>query len=392
MKLINQNIGVIGAGAMGSGIAQIAAQAGCQVQLIDTNEEALDRSAEKLTAVMKRLVVKNRVTADESANIIQRIQRSTEFGDLADCGLVIEAVVEDAAVKAKVFRLVEAVVSQEAVLASNTSSFSITAIASKLKHPERLLGLHFFNPAPVMALVEVIPALQTDSQITDACVRLMKDWGKQPVVAKDTPGFIVNRLARPFYGEAFRILEEGVHNAETIDAAMRDVGFRMGPFELMDLIGNDVNYAVTESVFASFYFEPRYRPSITQRRYVEAGWLGRKTGKGYYTYDENGQRLTSDNPILPAAEAKVISNRIVAMLINEAAEALRLGIATSSNLDQAMTHGVNYPKGLLAWANEWGLQEVLHELQSLHGQFNEERYRPSPMLQQLCRDQKRFSV
>ena len=314
------NIGVIGAGTMGSGIAQIAAQAGHSVRIFDMQQEALDRSKAALDKVMARLVEKGKLTLDESEAITGRISYATDLSAFADRDLVIEAIVEDLGVKQKLFTSLEGIVGTDSVLASNTSSLSITAIAGALAHPERMIGLHFFNPAPLLPLVEVIPGMATEGALVDRCVALMKDWGKVPVVAKDTPGFIVNRVARPFYGEALRIYEEGLADMATIDQAMRTIGgFRMGPFELMDLIGNDVNFAVTKSVFEAFFFDPRYRPSFTQQRMVEAGWLGKKTGRGYFNYAEGA--------IPPEANSDVILHenicwRILVMLINEAVDAL----------------------------------------------------------------------
>ena len=247
------------------------------------------------------------------------------------------------------------------------------------------MGTHFFNPAPLMPLVEVIPAIGTNLKLIDLVVGLMKKWGKTPVIAKDTPGFIVNRIARPFYGEALRIYEEGwegITEGEegfaTIDWAMREIGgFKMGPFELMDYIGNDVNFAVTESVFTAFFFDPRYRPSITQRRYSEIGWLGRKSGRGYYDYSDNSIQL---EPIEDNELGKKIVNRVLSMLINEAVDALYLHIASAEDIELAMTKGVNYPKGLLAWGKEIGYNKILRQINELHKFYCEDRYRPSPLL------------
>jgi 3-hydroxybutyryl-CoA dehydrogenase len=370
-------IGVIGAGAMGAGIAQVAAQAGHAVVLTDSASEALARSEAQLAKVMARLVEKGRLTDEASSAIQSRIHRSTDLADLAPCGLVIEAIVENLDVKQSVFRIVESHVAPEAILASNTSSLSITGIASALNRPQRFIGLHFFNPAPLLPLVEVIPALQTSEGLSSTCVQLMSDWGKDPVVARDTPGFIVNRVARPFYGEALRILEEGIADVPTIDAAMKERGFRMGPFELMDLIGNDVNYAVTTTVFEAFYQDPRYRPNLIQKRHVEAGWLGRKAGRGYYDYAEGAQPAgASDDPFL----REQVAERILAMLMNEAVDAVFMNIATPADIERAMTRGVNYPKGLLAWANDWGPDKAYAILENLRERYQEDRYRPSPLL------------
>ncbi len=388
-----QSIAVIGAGAMGSGIAQVAAQAGHPVILFDRSTSALQRSEQQLQKIAKRQVEKGRWSNETSKTIQQLITRTEEIEKIAGCIIIIEAIVEDFQAKTSLLKIVESQVGADSIIATNTSSLSVTAIAGQLKHPERCIGLHFFNPAPLMALVEIVPALQTDNGIKHQCHELMCSWGKSPVIAKDTPGFIVNRLARPFYGEALRIAEEGLYGHETIDSAMRAVGFRMGPFELMDLIGNDINYAVTCTVFEAFYFDPRYRPSLIQKQHVDAGWLGKKTSRGYYNYNPAGSRLESNtNQIAESEHSLIISNRIVAMLINEAADALRLNIAQESDLEIAMTKGVNYPKGLLAWANEWGIANVLKELEYLQKNFGEERYRPSPLLKQKVEEGTLFHV
>ena len=386
MKKEKECIGVIGAGAMGSGIAQVAAQCGHEVVLVDQNQSALDKSQKNLASVANRLIEKERWTVEFSQEVQQSIVRTTDWNQLKPCTWIIEAIVEDLAVKTDVFRKLEAIVDSTAVLASNTSSLSLTAIAGKLSNPERFVGLHFFNPAPLMALVEVIPALQTNPDLVIRAMEQMRSWNKTPVKAKDTPGFIVNRVARPFYGEALRIVEEGLASPQAVDAAMKACGFRMGPFELMDLIGNDVNYAVTQSVFEAFFYDPRYRPSLIQKQFVDAGWLGRKSGRGYYHYESE----STDKQIVDISSLEWISERIIAMLINEAAEALYLNIASASDLDTAMTRGVNYPKGLLAWANERGIDATLEVLKELQEHYGEDRYRPSILLKQMAANQALF--
>lgn len=388
MKKEKECIGVIGAGAMGSGIAQVAAQCGHEVVLVDQNQSALDKSQKNLASVANRLIEKERWTVEFSQEVQQSIVRTTDWNQLKPCTWIIEAIVEDLAVKTDVFRKLEAIVDSTAVLASNTSSLSLTAIAGKLSNPERFVGLHFFNPAPLMALVEVIPALQTNPDLVIRAMEQMRSWNKTPVKAKDTPGFIVNRVARPFYGEALRIVEEGLASPQAVDAAMKACGFRMGPFELMDLIGNDVNYAVTQSVFEAFYYDPRYRPSLIQKQFVDAGWLGRKSGRGYYHYESE----STDKQIVDISSLEWISERIIAMLINEAAEALYLNIASASDLDTAMTRGVNYPKGLLAWANERGIDATLEVLKGLQEHYGEDRYRPSILLKQMAANQALFHL
>ena len=382
-------IGIVGAGAMGSGIAQIASQAGQDVVLFDLSQEALTSSSSKLQKVMNRLIEKGKVTSDEAIAIQERIVRTTMVTSLKDCDLIIEAVVEDLEVKKRVFKSIEEIASKEAIIASNTSSLSITSLASFCAHPDRVVGLHFFNPAPLMPLVEIIPALQTNRDLPKQLTDLMRKWGKSPVIAKDTPGFIVNRVARPFYGEALRILDEGIADVPTIDAAMRQSGFRMGPFQLMDLIGHDVNYSVTESVFRSFYYDPRYMPSITQLKLVEAGWLGRKSGRGFYNYNEENEATDVPGQLDPNVQIE-ISERIISMLINEAADAVYLGVASAEDVDTAMLKGVNYPKGLLVWAEEMGLQKVVRIIDALRDTYGETRYRCSPLLRKLAAEGGKF--
>ena len=381
-------IGVIGAGSMGAGIAQVASQAGHQVVLCDLNESQLEKAKANLGKVMLRLVEKDRLTELEANDIQRRITYSTSMDDFNNCGLVIEAIVENIKVKKEVFAKLESIVNSDCVLASNTSSLSIASIAVACSQPQRVMGIHFFNPAPLMPLVEIIPAVQTDEKVLMSTKHLIDSWKKLTVVTKDTPGFIVNRVARPFYGEALKIYEEGVADFATIDWAMTHLGgFRMGPFTLMDYIGNDINYTVTETVFKAFYYDPRYRPSFTQKRHAEAGWFGRKSGRGYYNYAENSvQALPKEDEVL----GLMILNRILVMLINEAIDAVFLNIASPKDVDLAMTKGVNYPKGLLAWANELGLENVLNQLEALHLEYGDDRYRPSVLLRRMVKDNKKF--
>jgi 3-hydroxybutyryl-CoA dehydrogenase len=357
---------------MGRGIAQVAAQNGHSVVLVDINEEALKTASNSLRKIMERLVEKGKWDQDFADKTFGRIKFSQTASDFKDCSLVIEAIVENLEVKHKVFRDLEAIVSNECVLASNTSSLSIASIGAVLQNPDRIIGIHFFNPAPLMPLVEIVPAVQTVQDTVNRSKALIDGWNKVTVLAKDTPGFIVNRVARPFYGEALRIYEEGIADFTTIDWAMTELGgFRMGPFTLMDYIGNDVNYAVTESVFKSFYYDPRYKPSFTQKRHSEAGYLGRKSGRGYFDYAENAVKV---QPNKDAVIGEQIKNRILVMLINEAIDALFLNIASKEDIDLAMTKGVNYPKGLLQWAEEIGLEKVLNQLEELFHEYGEDRY------------------
>ena len=381
-------IGILGAGTMGAGIAQVAAQNGCEVVLVDQSQEMLTKSEISLDKVLSRLVEKGTLTEDEKINIQGRISYSTDVRDFKYAKLVIEAIVEKLDVKHKVFADLERIVSNECVLASNTSSLSIASIGSVLQNPSRVIGIHFFNPAPLMPLVEIIPAVQTAEATLDFTKELIKSWKKVGVLCKDTPGFIVNRVARPFYGEALKIYEEGIADFATIDWAMTQIGgFRMGPFTLMDYIGNDVNYTVTESVFAAFYFDPRFKPSFTQKRHMEAGFYGRKSGRGFYSYSEN---TVLPQPIENAELGQKIFNRILAMLINEAIDAVFLQIASKEDIDLAMTNGVNYPKGLLKWADEIGLNSVLLQLEELFYEYGEDRYRPNPLLRRMVKEGTHF--
>ncbi len=383
-----ENVGIIGSGTMGSGIAQVAATSGCKVKLFDTNSQALEKAKASLEKILNRLIEKGRIDSEEKNRIQGNIQYVNSLEDLSDSELTIEAIIENLDIKKKVFSELQGYVSDECVIASNTSSLSIASIASSLERPERCVGIHFFNPAPLMRLVEVIPAIQTSEETLKTSVNTIESWGKTVAVAKDTPGFIVNRVARPFYGEALRIYEEGIADFATIDWAMKSVGgFRMGPFELMDFIGNDVNYAVTESVFTAFYFDPRYKPAFTQKRLSEAGYLGRKSGRGYYDYEEGAEKLATAED---TALGKEIFERVLVMLINEAADALFLNIASAEDLDNAMTKGVNYPKGLLAWADEKGIGWCVEKMDALYDRYHEDRYRCSPLLRTMQSDNKTF--
>jgi 3-hydroxybutyryl-CoA dehydrogenase len=381
-------IGVIGAGTMGSGIAQVAAQSNHTVWLFDTNDAALDKAQTSLKKIMARLVEKGRKTQEEADAIISRVHNTTDYHSFQNSGLVIEAIIENLDIKKKVFSSLESVVSKDCILASNTSSLSIASIAASCDTPERVVGIHFFNPAPLMPLVEIVPAVQTSEENLQKAKDLIDSWKKVTVVTKDTPGFIVNRVARPFYGEAIRIYEEGIADMVTIDWAMKEIGgFRMGPFELMDYIGNDINYTVTETVWTAFYYDPRYKPSFTQKRMMEAGYLGRKSGRGYYSYAEGA---TNPEPDKNQVVGEAIVWRILIMLINEAADALHLGVASAKDIDLAMTKGVNYPKGLLKWADERGVQNVLDGLDKLYAAYHEERYRASVLLRQKAAFEKKF--
>ena len=383
-------VGIIGSGAMGTGIAQVAATAGESVILFDARKTALERAKSNLDSTLKKLAEKGKISGDEAKNIFSRVRFASDLNDFKNCELIVEAVVEDLEVKQNLFSQLEKIVSADCVLGTNTSSLSITSIASVCQKSGRVIGIHFFNPAAIMPLVEIVKGIATESSAEKNIKSKIESWKKVPVLAKDTPGFIVNRVARPFYGEAIRIYEEGIADIPTIDEAMRDGGFKMGPFELMDFIGNDVNYTVTETVWKQFFHDPKYKPSLTQKRMVEANLLGRKTGRGYYNYEQpqtsNLKPQTSDHK--PQTFKSVIFNRILAMLINEAADALYLGIATKEDLDLAMTKGVNYPKGLLKWAEEIGIEKVFAEMEKLYSEYCEDRYRPSILLRKMVNEKK----
>ncbi|AZI33108.1 3-hydroxyacyl-CoA dehydrogenase NAD-binding domain-containing protein [Kaistella carnis] len=375
------NIGIIGSGTMGIGIAQVAATSGCEVFLYDQNSAQTEKSLVTLKKVLEILVEKQKISAEKSEDIFTKIKPCSELQNFKDCDLVIEAIIENKEIKTKVFQQLEEIVSEDCIISSNTSSISITSLSSELKNPKRFIGIHFFNPAPLMPLVEVIPGLLTEKTLAYDITALMESWGKKPVIAKDVPGFIVNRIARPFYGEALRIAEENIATPEQIDDAMRTLGnFKMGPFELMDLIGIDVNFSVTKTVYTDYFFDPKYKPSLLQQRMSEAKLHGRKTGKGFYDYSENAQK--------PAPEKdeelyQEIFMRILSMLINEAVEAKRLGIANDEAIELAMQKGVNYPKGLLQWGFDIGFERVSETLQNLYNEYQEERYRQSPLLRKM---------
>ena len=375
------NVGIIGAGTMGIGIAQVAATNGCKVWVYDANAKQVETATVGLEKTLTKLVDKQKISAEKMTEILANISIATELKDFKDCELIIEAIIENKEIKTKVFTELEKHVSESCVIGSNTSSISITSLGAELQKPERFIGIHFFNPAPLMPLVEIIPSLLTEKSLAEKMYNLMKDWGKTPVIAKDIPGFIVNRIARPYYGEGLRIVEENIATVEQVDDAMKTIGnFKMGPFELMDLIGVDVNFSVTKTVYNEYFYDPKYKPSLLQQRMSEAKLHGRKTGKGFYDYSEGTKK-----PVAQKDETlyQQIFLRIISMLINEAVEAKRLGVANDEDLELAMQKGVNYPKGLLAWGKEIGYSKISETLQSLYEEYQEERYRQSPLLRKM---------
>jgi len=378
---MSQLISVIGAGTMGSGIAQVAASNGCQVTIVDSSQPALEKSKSKLKSILNRLVEKGKINEEQSKSILACIHWTAKMDEISNSNMVIEAIVENLEIKQNLFTEMESLVSDICILATNTSSLSVSKIASVCKLKSRIMGVHFFNPVPLMKLVEVIPTEETDKKLLSEVKSSLEGWGKSVVTAKDTPGFIVNRVARPFYSEALKIYEECLADFATIDWAMKEFGgFRMGPFELMDYIGNDVNYSATKAVYDGTNHDPRYKPSPIQKKLMDEGLLGRKSGKGYFDYSENA---VNPEPNKNEKLGQQIFNRILAMLINAAADALNGAIATRDDIDTAMTTGVNYPKGLLKWADEIGLNSPLAQLKDLHTQSGDDRYIASPLLEKM---------
>jgi len=458
-------VAVIGSGIMGAGIAEVAASYGHPVLVYDINADAISRAIDGIRTRLESRVARGKLSAQASEQTLQRLMPVTDIHALAAADLVIEAASEQMAVKKALFAELAEICPAKTLLTSNTSSISITAIAADLRHPERVAGLHFFNPAPVMKLVEVVSGLATSGEVVEQLSQLAVNWGKQPVRCQSTPGFIVNRVARPYYAEAWRALEEQVAAPEVIDAALRDgAGFPMGPLELTDMIGQDVNFAVTCSVFNAFWQERRFLPSLVQQELVLAGRFGRKSGQGVYswrsekpavnwlepvsdtysamqvqrrsdgvteidglllieTQGETAQALANrygqpvvvcdrqegDVAVIAAAASNPASAtlkavwhlqqqgkrvlqvadypglliwRTVAMIVNEALDALQKGVASEQDIDTAMRLGVNYPRGPLAWGEQLGWQRLLRLLENLQRHYGEERYRPSSLLRQ----------
>ena len=381
-----ERMGILGAGTMGAGIAQVAAEAGIEALVHDPIAGAYERAHERIAGFLARKVEKGQLDAAAAAAALDRLSPAASLDELAAVDLVVEAIPEELELKRDAFHRLDEAAEPETILATNTSSLSVAAIASAAGRPERVVGMHFFNPVPLMALVEVIPGPSSDPTVVEATVAAAQRLGKTPVLAADTPGFIVNRVARPYYLEAMRILGDGLAGVEEVDAAMRDAGFRMGPFELVDTIGADVNLAVSQSMFEASSQEPRYRPHPVQEAVVDARRLGRKSGGGFYEYATDGAREGSWNGLPtpglrgPHLSADQISARVLAALVNEAASAVADGVADPDAIDTAMRLGANYPTGPLAWGEQIGLRRVVEELDALDANVPDGRYRVVPLL------------
>ena len=386
----SQRVSVIGAGAMGAGIAQVAAMAGHPVTLVDAATGAAEDGVARIIGSLQRLEAKGRIDSAALEAVAERLHTVTEVRDLPASTVVIEAVREDLDTKQELFRLLGEHQPSDTLLATNTSSLDIDAIGAKAARPERVVGLHFFNPPPLMRLVEVVHGPTTDDETRRAATDLVTSWGKTPVACTSTPGFIVNRVARPFYGEAQRMLMAGVADPGTLDEALRRVGFRMGPLELTDFIGQDVNLAVGTSVWEQTGRDPRYEPAQVQRDLVAAGRLGRKTREGIYRYGPDGSPppLAADEGLLDRLVGGPVETdpvaRTLAMLVNEAVDLVHRGEASAEDVDTAMRLGTNYPRGPIAWGAEIGYAVVADQLRALDRAVPGGRYRPSPALAELA--------
>lgn len=381
-------IGIIGAGTMGTGVCELAVAANHTVYLYDHDADNLIKAEQQIHRYFYGLVQKGRVTQSFAEDALSRINYVHELKALEKSRLVLEAIPESLAAKQAIIQEVESVVSESSIIATNTSSLSIASLGGVLKHPERFLGIHFFNPATAMALVEVVPGLLTMHGTVQVAMNLIESWGKVPVVSKDTPGFIVNRIVRPFFSESLRLLEAGESDVATIDWALKNVGqFKMGPFELLDFVGIDTNWAVSKSIFEGFFFEPRFRPSLLQARLVESKRLGRKTGAGFYDYAEGVvPPRANENPEV----AERIFNRVFSLIVNEAADALTYGVGSKEDIDTAVVKGVNFPQGIFRWADSFGIARIVETLDSLYAQFGEPRYRVCGLLRSMALTQQQF--
>jgi 3-hydroxybutyryl-CoA dehydrogenase len=378
-------VGVLGAGTMGAGIAQVAAEAGLDLLLYDPVAGATERATARIGGFLDRKVEKAQLAVADAEGAKARIGMAPSMDALAAADVVIEAIPEDLELKRETFAALDAAAESDVILATNTSSLSVAQIAAATTRPERVAGMHFFNPVPLMGLVEVIAGPATDPSVTDALAALATRLGKTAVVAADTPGFIVNRIQRALYLEAFRIFEAGEASIREIDEAMRAAGFRLGPFELADVVGTDVNLAAGQAIHEGFKRHPRFRPVDVQRRVVEAGRLGRKTSAGYYDYGPDGARGAPWSKLgSPAASmaGDVIQRRVLAVIVNEAASALEDGIADPDAIDTAMKLASNWPEGPLAWGDRIGLGSVVATLDELAAAQTDGRYDITPLLRQ----------
>jgi 3-hydroxybutyryl-CoA dehydrogenase len=387
-----ERIGVLGAGTMGAGIAQVAAEAGLEVVIHDPVDGAFERARTLIAGFLARRVQKQQLTEDGARAALTRLRLAPTLEELASADLVVEAIPEEPKLKRDAFRRLDAAASEATILATNTSSLSVARIARGTRRPGRIVGMHFFNPVPLMQLVEVVRAPATDAGTLARTRAAAERLGKTPVTTADTPGFIVNRVARPFYLEALRIVGEGLASVEQVDGAMRGIGFRMGPFELVDAIGLDVNFAVTQSVYEQFFYDPRYRPHPLQRMLVDAGRLGRKSSGGFYDYQADASRGAAwsgvgdrpDGPRMEPLSGEAVQARILAAIVNEAASAVADGVATPEAVDTAMRLGTNYPSGPLEWGERIGLVHVVGTLDALHAAVPDGRYRVVPLLRSVA--------
>ena len=386
-------VGVLGAGTMGAGIAQVVAEAGIEVLMHDPVSGATARARERIGGFLDRKVQKGQLAAADAEAATRRLRTAESVEGLGAADLIIEAAPEDLELKRDIFRQLDRLARPQAILATNTSSLSVAQIGAATASPHRVLGMHFFNPVPLMQLVEIVAGPMTDGAVIDMVAQLARRLGKTPVVAADTPGFIVNRVQRALYLEGFRIFEEGLGSSEAIDEAVRGIGFRMGPFELADVVGTDVNLAAGTAIFEGFFGDPRFRPAQVQRQVVNAGRLGRKSSAGYYDYGADGtrgpawtalERQPAGRRLLPPLDAAQIEARVLAAIVNEAAAAVADGVAAPASIDTAMRLASNWPDGPLAWGERIGFDAVVGTLDGLHAVVPDGRYRVTPLLRAVA--------